>query len=220
MTDHHTNQRGQIRIGAELIKLGWDCIGYQPVESDALIDHFYPGHWSGAAVHPDYPGVVVAVRFYKDLNPGLPPRISTPRGRAWHIEINGRKVASGTGFKLAAQYHSGGKGAETVASRIHSAAVTTWEKHKTPAVTENTVDRSVKFEMQYGLDTVTVQLKPDRDWTWIYFSVTEGRVNEELEASLSQELRTKWSHKRNAYFIRESASESILSKLKELCGVE
>lgn len=218
MTDHHINHSGQMNIARELTVLGWECLSYNEPEYDEdakdLIDG---GSWSGVAVHPDYPACVVAVRFYKDLNPGLPPRISTPRGKAWHIELRGDKIASGTGLKIAAA--EGTKGAEIVAKRITRAAEKHWKMYTGQEDHEkDSVDTSIKFSMQDGEDTVIVEFKPDRSWTWIYF--TGGRTNETLENSLRLELECKWSHKRNGYFIKEAASVVRLSKLKELCGIK
>lgn len=69
-------QRATRHLAQQFLNAGWTLWGYDPGESDPMTDCFRPGHWEGAATHPNHPTYVVCcnvsdytIRHQENLRP-------------------------------------------------------------------------------------------------------------------------------------------------------
>ena len=93
---HWTEEnRAAVIVGLELRNRGWTIHGYNPGESEPMVDYYQPASWHGVASHERYPGVAVGVKmssYYLDRYGELIHN-ATPNGKAWHVEKDGIVVA-------------------------------------------------------------------------------------------------------------------------------
>ncbi len=203
MSMHWTEKQAAVaRIGEELGCRGWTLFGYSPDRSDGRTDYYCPASWDGIATHPEHPGVVVCVAVDSDCLQRLPddwPAVEnpTPKGRAWHVEIGGRIMSSGTGLSDAIRGGDKGKGAARICDQIEAAAFAK------PASVESTA--------QIG-DT---NVSRERDWTWLTFP---AKPDEAVRGALKS-AGARWSKKRAAwFFIRTVSDEEIAALLNKTGG--
>lgn len=62
MADYYQKKNATIKIGEELLARGWNLLDYSPYKLPGLgEDYGQEARWTGIAIHPDYPGVIVCV---------------------------------------------------------------------------------------------------------------------------------------------------------------
>ena len=117
----YQKERGKAALADELRKLGWTIHGYTEDRSDARSDYYAPAHWHGVAtkdgavlvVDTDYGfdgEQVVGKRVYTTTHYlqefGVAWQANPPR-KNWHLERQGRIIASGNGIGSIDGYESG-----------------------------------------------------------------------------------------------------------------
>lgn len=122
---------------------------------------------------------------------------ATPKGRAWHIEINGKIIATGTGLAESCDFGSEGReGANRVTDAILAAlASATAPKPEQAAPTT--------AEVKAG----DARIEYDRDWTWIYFP---GKPAEAVREALKS-LGFRFSGKRVGWYTTEHVPQEQLA---------
>jgi len=117
----YQKERGKAALADELRKLGWTIHGYTEDRSDARSDYYAPAHWHGVAtkdgavlvVDTDYGfdgEQVVGKRVYTTTHYlqefGVTWQANPPR-KNWHVERDGKIVASGNGIGSIDSFKSG-----------------------------------------------------------------------------------------------------------------
>lgn len=130
---------------------------------------------------------------------------ANPRGRNWHVEINGKIIISGIGLGKAAEYSSGPdsvaeKAARHIVEKIHAAVTGSGSNATAVAVGDGTAGN------------VDFQVKHDRDWTWVHFT---GKPDEPVREALKQQ-GGRFSKKRMAWYIPRRVE---LAELQQRLGV-
>ena len=117
----YQKERGKAALADELRKLGWTIHGYTEDRSDARSDYYAPAHWHGVAtkdgavlvVDTDYGfdgEQVVGKRVYTTthyLQEFGVTWMSNPPRKNWHVERDGKIVASGNGIGSIDSFKSG-----------------------------------------------------------------------------------------------------------------
>ncbi|MDX9975149.1 MAG: hypothetical protein RBU21_19335, partial [FCB group bacterium] len=121
MSNWYQKERGKAALADELRKLGWTIHGYTEDRSDARSDYYAPARWHGVAtkedavlvVDIDYGfdgGQVVGKRVYTTVQYlqefGVTWQANPPR-KNWHVERDGKIIASGNGIGSIDGYESG-----------------------------------------------------------------------------------------------------------------
>ena len=205
MTLHWTEKKRAIaRIGAELQERGWTIYGYDPGESDPMVDYYRAASWNGVAVFEDkYPGVVVCVRVIdytveshsgKD---GWPAFEATPKRKGWHVEKDGEVVATGLAYMMKCSRSIGWEQhVEQVATAIERAAERAMTK----------VSNRDQGEVSNG-----VRLEYDRDWTWLFFpEKPAAEIRERLNG-----MGARWGRKREGWYFKRQVEQKELAWLLE-----
>jgi len=117
----YQRERGKVALADELRKLGWTIHGYTADHSEARADYFAPASWHGIAAKDDAVLVVdtdygfdgkqvVGKRVYTTTQYlqefGVTWQANPPR-KNWHLERQGRIIASGNGVNSIDGYESG-----------------------------------------------------------------------------------------------------------------
>ncbi len=204
MADYHTKQAALARLAEALKAQGWTLYGYQPNESNAMIDYYSPASWSGYAEHKAYPGLKVVASSFAPRYCTFehPPSNESPKGAMWHIEQNGKLIASGKGFNTCGDYKNGAKAACELAAEI------------TNICRQRTTATAAKAEAQsprgIAASTATpVAITEDGNWLWVKFA---QKPDELVRVQLKQ-LGGSFSKRRQAWYF---TSPQYLDQLRAL----
>lgn len=132
---------------------------------------------------------------------------ATPRGRAWHVEINGHIVATGTGLAACAGY---GREAREEAAKVADDITATARARRLDLDVMHSraeSEREAEAEKQVASADTPARLEYDRDWTWIYF---DAKPAEEIRAGL-RDLGFRWSRRRSGWYATERIDEAQLT---------
>jgi hypothetical protein len=117
----YQKERGKAALADELRKLGWTIHGYTEDRSDARSDYYAPAHWHGVATK-DGAVLVVDIDHGFDGEQVVGKRVyttthylqefgvtwmSNPPRKNWHVERDGKIVASGNGIGSIDSFKSG-----------------------------------------------------------------------------------------------------------------
>ena len=205
MALHWTEKKRAIaRIGAELQERGWTIYGYDPGESDPMVDYYRAASWNGVAVFEDkYPGVVVCVQVIdytvesSSGKDGWPAFEATPKRKGWHVEKDGEIVATGLAYMMKCSRSIGWEQhVEQVATAIERAAERAMTK----------VSNRDQGEVSNG-----VRLEYDRDWTWLFFpEKPAAEIRERLNG-----MGARWGRKRAGWYFKRRVEQKELAWLLE-----
>ncbi len=121
---------------------------------------------------------------------------ANPRGRAWHVEHNGRRIASGTGFAKAAEYGTRGEQtAAAIAAEIEAAAKRTLHPDTSSGDAPAQATSVGQLTTVATAGGVTVHAEHDKAKGWTYLQLTP-RVDRVQYDALATRFNVKWHRMR------------------------
>ncbi len=204
----------QVRIGEELRQRGWTLFGYSEDQSDARSDYYHPASWYGIATNEKCPGVVVGViatdyAGRTGTTGTWPTYQPTPKGRAWHVEKDGRVVRTGTGLSACAAYthETWQRAVRRTCDDIERAAADATSAPTTTTTTNN----NNPAQTSSSAGDLTVAVTHDQNWTWVQI---EPRISREDYLRFAAHFGARWSKKRKqVYITRPVEAAEILAFL-------
>lgn len=214
---HWTERRSAItRIGEELRRRGWTIHGYTEDRSNMMVDYYAPASWDGIATHPDRPGIVVCVdvrTFTQERYRGQDddhPLVchATPKGKTWHVELDGQVIKRGVGLRGCADWDQVLEGGKETAQRAVwqlvsqiETAVVNWSGSGAFGEAAAAVLDSENGDEGY-------QVEHDRDWTWLRFA---DKPPESIREILKSRLGARWSRKRQAWYVKQHVDADVIA---------
>jgi len=211
---HWTERRSAItRAGEELRRRGWTIHGYAEDRSDMLTDYYAPASWDGIATHPDRPGIIVCVdvssytqeryRGQDDAHPLVCH--ATPKGKTWHVELDGQIIKRGVGLRGCADWdkETARRAVWQLVSQIETAVVN-WSGSGAfdEAGNEDESDAASDGNGE------GYQVEHDRNWTWLHFS---AKPAEAIREALKARLGARWSRKRQAWYVKQHVDDDVIA---------
>ncbi len=133
---------------------------------------------------------------YEDRETGVvwPTFQSTPKGRAWHVEVAGKIVASGTGLNRCANWNDRAGEATGVKALVDDIEAAADRAGRSGTTAPPPSDPSAPGAPG------TFEVKHERDWTWLTFS---GKPDEAVREALKSTFGARFSGKRMAWYITQ-----------------
>ncbi|MEI8166045.1 MAG: hypothetical protein WCG26_06695, partial [Chloroflexales bacterium] len=135
----------------------------------------------------------------------------TPTGKAWHVEHNGQRITSGTGFSKCNDFGDAGKrGARLVVDAIESAVKRTLRPAAAVGTTAPTAQAQGQLVTSATGGAITVHAEHDAARGWTYIQLTPHVERAQYDAFVAA-FGTKWHRMRRQPVLYRLASATELA---------